>query len=153
VPSRFEIAKTGPNTHEVRLGTPEYEVGEYFRYKVTIEAGSIENIRMEEEEWKNRKVKDGKVIITAIVGAFPKDAVRATSLTSVRCQVRGESEMPTFNATYIDETAKKPKRRTLAKKRTDYKLWRGPLGIEPRLRPAFVHNGLALVRRLFLTKG
>jgi len=150
MPSRFEIAKTGSDTHEVRLGTPGWEEGvPLLQFRLTIEAESVENINMETEEWENRKMKNGKVIITGVAVGFPWDSVRAFGLTSARCEVREKSEMPSFNATYIDETAREPKRVTLARKRVDYKLWRGPLKIEPRLRPAFIHNGLALVRQIF----
>jgi len=121
MPSRFEIAKTGPNTHEVRLGTPGWKKGDpTFGYRLTIEAENVENINMEKGEWENRKVEDGKVIITGTVLGFPWDSVRATNITSARCEVRDVSEVPSFNVTYIDETAKEPKRKTLATTKKDY---------------------------------
>jgi len=148
MPARFEIAKVGPEKHAVRaIGLEELNRGdEWFYYKLAVDAEKVEQGRIGDEEWRNRKVKNGKMILVGRV--LKGDSVIATNTSSARCEVRKESPVPSFNVTYIDETAKEPKRRTLAKKRTDYKLWRGPLGIEPRLRPAFVHNGLAFIGRL-----
>jgi len=121
MPSRFEIAKTGPNTHEVRLGTPGWEKGDpKFFYRLTVEAENVENIGMEPKEWKRRVVEDGKVVISSIVWGFPGDSVRVTNISSARCQVAEGSEVPSFNVTYIDETAKEPKRKTLATTKKDY---------------------------------
>jgi len=126
MPGRFEVAKTGPNTHEVGISFPEWEEGDpNFRYRLIIEAENVENINIESGEWEKREVKNGKVIVEGNVSTG-WDNVLATNITRVRCQVREGAKIPSFNVTYIDKTVKNPKRRTLATMQKDYTWYVSP---------------------------
>jgi len=153
MPSRFEVAKTRENAYEVRLGTPGWEEGgPSFHYKLTVEAEDIENIKMSSGEWSNRKTKDGKVVFTGAAYGFPADALRAINPKSVRCEVLKGSEVPSFNATYIDETAKEPKRETLATMQKDYTWyvspWANPMVRNSAIGLGIIGAGLAVTKAL-----
>jgi len=155
MPGHLEIAKVGEDTHEIRLSGHEEDGKCRLDYELWFSARNASNLNFDDPEWPPEE-KDGEFHIgrgSAWGGLEdPADSCEAYDLTSVRLKryIRPAvgNSCKSFHVYYVDETAKEPKRRTLAKKRTDYKLWRGPLGIEPRLRPAFVHNGLAFIRQM-----
>jgi len=123
MPGRFEIEKTGPDTHEVKVGVPgKIEKGKWFRYRLTVEAERVENIDMDPREWENREVKDGKVVITGNVRAW--DSVRAINITSARCEVREGSDIPSFNVVY--RYREEGIRETLATMQKDYTWYVNP---------------------------
>jgi len=117
----LEIAKVGTDEHTVEIRTE----GPDILYEITVQAEDVENIGMEPEEWSGRRVEDGKVIFTGVAGP-PADSVRATNISMARCRVREGSDVPAFNAVYVDKTAKEPKRETLATMQKDYTWYVSP---------------------------
>jgi len=148
---KLRIVKEPEGKHRIEFGISKEAPN--WDYVCDFDAEDFGNIKMDPEqpygeglEWPPTPNRGYHLEGTT---ALPRgDAFRTTKIERIKVATREGSDVSLFDVIYRDETIERPKERTLAKKRSDYKLWRGPLGIEPRLRPAFVYNGLAFIRRL-----
>jgi len=146
--AKLEIRKVEEGRYRIALGTTEREA-KPFIYVMEINGGAdLENINMDPEEWPPEKRNGRWVVPRGGAGRFVSDSLYAENLKTVILKVHEDSRTKYFEVHFVDEATPEKREVTLAKRRTDYKLWRGPLGIEPRLRPAFVYNGLAFVRQI-----
>jgi len=153
--ARLEIQEQAGDWHRLIMTRGPVEKGAFY-YTLDFEADEFENgdppmepEHMDGLEWPPKKT-DGRfrVVGEAHVSA---DTFRAKNLKSVRISVITKPERNVVSgeaAKHFKVVFQNRKRVTLARKRTDYKLWRGPLGIEPHLRPAFVYNGLAFLKQM-----
>jgi len=139
MPARLEIAKVEePDVYEVRvkgLGRGEPSLS----YRLVVEAEKVENIRM--TKWEDRRVEDGRVIFTEAVKVV--DSVRAFAPTRASLAVTEDSEVPSFNAVYIDETVEPPKEETLATMQKEYTWYVSPW-VNPTVKAGVGIAGIAV---------
>jgi len=123
---KLQIAKVGEDVHEVRLGVPGWKKGDpAMLYEIEFVAKDFENVSMERGEWPPTK-KDGSYILQAAVLGFPWDRFRVYNVEWIKCSILPQSEIKSFDITYIDETAEKPKEEVLAKGVTEATWYASP---------------------------
>lgn len=120
--AKVEIRKVGQIQFEVLFGQPGWQEGDSrFHYQAELEATGFTNINM--NKWPPEPF-DGKYRIAEGVGS--QEGFKAENLTWLKVVLQpGAGYSPSFDVTYIDETAEEPQEEVLAEGVTEYTWYAG----------------------------
>jgi hypothetical protein len=143
-PGRFEIAKVGENTYEVRLGQVDYQDGDSsFYFTLRYKADASENIGM--ESWPGDN-SPNETVIQEFAFNFPWDSLIVTNPKYITCTVDTmENSSPYMDVYYVDEIGNET---ILASGVTEY-TWPPPVKKIPK---GLVVGSIALVGIILLSR-